>query len=152
MWYCDKTLNPWTSTLITIPQSQYICKDSKSSNNALGRFWSVVGQDPSVSKSNRLHVGILSVFLYSFEVYSTCSSKTIGDFLPEVLHFNWLFLKLMSSSHQNFPCGSNLWNCWGLCWKTSVGHHLLHYYQSETPTDSVMTGRCDQPLNWFTCD
>ena len=40
----------------------------------------VIGQNPSVSKSNRLH---LLVLLYHFEVYSTYSSKTIGYF-PEV--------------------------------------------------------------------
>ena len=48
----------------------------------------------SVSKSNRLHVVVIfPVFLYWFELYSTDSSTTIGDF-PEVLNFDRLFLNL----------------------------------------------------------
>ena len=29
-----------------------------------GRFFDIIGQDPSVSKSNRLHVDIIQFFLY----------------------------------------------------------------------------------------
>ena len=38
-----------------------------------------VGQDPSDSKSSRLHVWHLLVLLYSFGVYSIDSSKMIGN-------------------------------------------------------------------------
>ena len=58
-----------------------------------GKFLGIVGQDPNDSKSNRLHVGIFLVLLYSFEVYSIDSSKMIG-ISPEVLNFNRLFLDL----------------------------------------------------------
>ena len=54
---------------------------------------SVVGQDPSDSKSNRLHVEILRFCFHTFDVFSIESSKMIGKF-PEVLNFNQLFLKL----------------------------------------------------------
>ena len=41
-----------------------------------GKFLGIVGQDPSDSKSNRLHVLVL---LYSFEVYSIDPSKMIDN-------------------------------------------------------------------------
>ena len=50
-----------------------------------GRFLGIIGQNPSVSKSNQLHV---VVFWFSFiyiEVYSIDSSKMIGTFCFEVL-------------------------------------------------------------------
>ena len=57
-------------------------------------FWAYrVGQDPSDSESNRLHVDIFRFCFHSFEVYSIDSSKMIGNF-PEVSNFNRLFLKL----------------------------------------------------------
>jgi hypothetical protein len=55
-----------------------------------GKFLGIVGQDPSDSKSNGLHVDIFWFSFYSFEVYS---SRMIG-ILPGVLNFNRLFLKL----------------------------------------------------------
>jgi hypothetical protein len=60
-----------------------------------GKSSGIVGQDPSDSKSNRLHVDIFRLCFHSFEVYfSIDSSKTIGN-TPEVSNFNrWLFLKL----------------------------------------------------------
>jgi hypothetical protein len=44
-----------------------------------GKFLGIVGQDPSDSKSNWLHVDIFYFFLYSFEVYFTNSSRMIGS-------------------------------------------------------------------------
>ena len=39
--------------------------------NAVSRkIFDIIGQNPSVSNSNQLHVVIFSVFLYWFEVYS----------------------------------------------------------------------------------
>ena len=72
-----------------------------------GSFWANrVGQDPSDSKSNRLHVHIFRFcFFYSFEVYSIDSSILIGKFL-EVSNFNRLFLKLMGWSHRAVPTPS----------------------------------------------
>ena len=52
------------------------------------RFLSIIGWDPSVGKSNQLHVDILQFFLYTVGVYSINSSKMIGNF-PTVLNFNW---------------------------------------------------------------
>ena len=46
-----------------------------------------VGQDPSDSKSNRLHVDIFRFHFRSVEVYSPCSSKMVGNSL-EALKFN----------------------------------------------------------------
>ena len=57
------------------------------------KFLGIIGEDPSDSKSNRIHVDIFQFLLDSFEVYSIDSSKMIGNF-PKVLNFNWLFLKL----------------------------------------------------------
>ena len=53
-----------------------------------------VGQDPSASKSNRLHVHIFRFgCFHSFDVYYVDSSRMIGKSL-EVFNFNRLFLKL----------------------------------------------------------
>ena len=53
-----------------------------------------VGQHPSDTKASQLHVDIFQFWLfYSFEVYSTGSSKIMGRFF-EVLNINRLFLKL----------------------------------------------------------
>ena len=56
--------------------------------NIAGKFSDIVGQDPSDSRSNRLHVVI---FWFCF--HSLDSSKMISEF-PEVFNFNWLFLIL----------------------------------------------------------
>jgi hypothetical protein len=57
------------------------------------KFLSIVGQDPSDSKSSWSHVDILHVLLFSFEEYSICSSKITGN-SHEVSNFNRLFLNL----------------------------------------------------------
>ena len=51
------------------------------------------GGDPSVSKSNRLHVDILRFFFIKLGYVFIDSSKMIGNF-PAVLNFDWLFLKV----------------------------------------------------------
>ena len=51
------------------------------------KFLDIVGQDPSDSKSNQLHVDIFRFFFHSFEVYSIDSPKLIYN-SPEVLNFN----------------------------------------------------------------
>ena len=54
----------------------------------------IVGQDPSDSKSNQLHVDIFQVCCFhSVEVYSIDSSKMSGN-SPEVFNFNQLNLKV----------------------------------------------------------
>ena len=58
-----------------------------------GTFLFRVGQDPSGTKSNRLHVDILRFCCHSFKVYSIDSSKMIGNSL-EISNFNQLFFKL----------------------------------------------------------
>ena len=56
-----------------------------------GEIFGHNGWDPSICKSNRLHVDILR---FSFmELVYILSSKIIGNF-HVVLNFNWLFLKL----------------------------------------------------------
>ena len=61
--------------------------------SSVRKFLGIVGQDPSDSKSNWLHVGIFWLFFHSFEVYSIDSSKMIGN-SPKVLNFNQLFVEL----------------------------------------------------------
>ena len=48
----------------------------------------IIGQNLSVSKSSRLHVAIIQIFFYKFEVCFIDSSKMISS-SPEVLNFNW---------------------------------------------------------------
>ena len=59
-----------------------------------GKFLGIVSQDPSDSKSNRLHVDIFRFCFHSFDiVYSIDSFKMISN-LSKVSNFNRLFLKL----------------------------------------------------------
>ena len=79
-----------------------------------GKFLSIVGQDPSDSKSNRLHVDIFRFCVHSLEVYSSIdSSETIG-YSPEVLNSNRVFLQhtsaeLPMTSHNQFAQSDPLW-------------------------------------------
>ena len=59
----------------------------------LEKFLGKVNQDPSDSKSNRLHVNIFWFCFHSFEIYSIDSSKMINNF-PEVSNFNQVVFKL----------------------------------------------------------
>jgi hypothetical protein len=52
-------------------------------SQCIGRFLGIISRYSSASKCNWLHVVI----------YSIDSSEMMGSF-PEVLNFNWLFLKL----------------------------------------------------------
>ena len=71
---------------------------SNGGNQCPGSFWAyIVGQGPSDSESNWLHVDIIfQLCFHSFEeVYSsTDSSKMMGNSPPEVSTFKRLFLKL----------------------------------------------------------
>ena len=59
----------------------------------LGRFLDIIGQDPSDSKFNWLHVVIFRIFFINLEEESIdSSSKMMGNF-PEVLNSNRLFPK-----------------------------------------------------------
>ena len=58
-----------------------------------GRLLGIIGRDPSLSKSNQLHVHVFGILFMDLRYNSLDSSKTIDDF-PEVLNFNQLFLKL----------------------------------------------------------
>jgi hypothetical protein len=58
------------------------------------RILDIIGQNPSVSKSNQLHVVIFwFVFIDLRCIYSTDSSKTSANF-PQILKFDCLSLKL----------------------------------------------------------
>ena len=74
-----------------------LCTDQslrpKSPRAVPGKFLGIVSEDPTDSKSNRLHVDIFRVCVHSCEVYFIDSSKIIGN-SPEVSNFNRLFLKL----------------------------------------------------------
>jgi hypothetical protein len=59
-----------------------------------GKFLGIVGQDPSDSKSNRLHVDIFWVFFHSFEVYIFLDSSKMVSNYHDASNFNRLFLKL----------------------------------------------------------
>ena len=62
-----------------------------------GRFLGIIGQDPSVSKSNRLHVDTLPIFVIDVEVNSL-NSKLIRN-PPEVLYFHKLCLSQTQPVH-----------------------------------------------------
>jgi hypothetical protein len=59
-----------------------------------GKFLGIVGQDPSDSKSNQLHVETFQFCFHSFETYFVDSSRMIGNSLEVLMNFNQLFPKL----------------------------------------------------------
>jgi hypothetical protein len=65
--------------------------------SAAGKFLGIVDQDPSDSKSNRLHVDIFRFCFHSFEIYSIDSSKMI-DNSPKVPNFNRFFFSNSTGS------------------------------------------------------
>ena len=68
-------------------------ENSAPPQQSLGRFLGMKSQNPSVSKSHRLHVVIFLVFLEKFEVHSTGSFEIIGYF-TRVLTLSQLFLSI----------------------------------------------------------
>ena len=66
-----------------------------------GRLLGITSWDPSVCKSNMLHVDIHRFFLYKIGVYSTDYSKMIGDFLQ-----SWT-----STGYHSNSTGSFVTNC-----------------------------------------
>ena len=90
-------LTPISSSLMTkVPHDEIPANRSDTishCNQSPGILLGIIGQNPGVSKSNRLHVVIFQFFFYDTGAYSIDSSKMMGNF-PEVLDFNRLFLKL----------------------------------------------------------
>ena len=73
-----------------VRKKKTLCQPTKCIT-VIGRVLGITGGDPSVCKSDRLHVDILWIPLLN-PVYSINSSKLISNF-PAVLNFNWLLLK-----------------------------------------------------------
>jgi len=125
-------------------------------------FLDKIRRYPSISKSNRLHVDI---FWFSLLIWGTLHrflKKKISTYIPEVLNFNWVFLKLnqlicilylaANSPRSLFPWGpkSQLWasrthwsivfmGCW-LCYANKwfglalqVGSSFLLTFIKELP-------------------
>ena len=72
-------------------------RDNQTMYQCMGRFLDKIGESPSVSEPNRLHIEtfrFVFFFHYFFEVDFIGSSKTTGIFLKKVLNFNQFFLKL----------------------------------------------------------
>ena len=67
-------------------------------NHCPGRFLNIISQNPSVSKSNWLHVVIFQYFVIDLGIYSIDSSTMTGGNFPKVLNFNRLFLNSTGSS------------------------------------------------------
>ena len=78
-----------------------------------GKNLSITGQDPSVSKSNRLHVDIFSIFLHQFEIYSIHSYKMIGKFLKSWTSTSYFSNSTGSSAtnHRFSPDIGETWQC-----------------------------------------
>ena len=90
-----------------------------------GSFWAYsVGQDPSYSKSNRLHVDISSAFdaFIHFKYFLNIDSSKMIPNSHEVSNFNQLFLKLS----RFFP--SSVSNCmgWDSANETESGIQVCH--------------------------
>jgi len=66
-----------------------------------GKFLGRVGQDPSASKSNQLHVDIFRFGFHSLEVYSSIDSSEIIGNPPEVSTPTGYFLNSIGSSVTN---------------------------------------------------
>ena len=94
----QSTLSYFTFTIIIEANWYVLCIQTRKDSYECcfqrpGRFLGIIGQNPSVSKSNRLLILIFGVFIYYIEVCSIDSHLMMGSF-PEALNFNWLFFKL----------------------------------------------------------
>ena len=101
---CKNCITEVDAKVLLLPKSQN-SKLQFLSSSMSGEILGIIGQDPSVSKSNQLHVDIFRFFFYLSQVYSIDSSRMMGNF-PEVLNFNQLFLKLnqfVCNKHSVFP-------------------------------------------------
>ena len=85
-----------------------------------GKSLGIVGQDPSDSKSNQLHVDIFRFCFHSFEVYSIIDSSKMIANSPEVSHFNRLFLKLNWCIHNYLPVLPEPWFRLSLVWRFAL--------------------------------
>ena len=74
-----------------------------------GNFQGIVGQDPSDSKFNWLHVDIFQFRFIHLRYYSIYSFKMIGH-SPKVQNFNWLFLKLNRFICNQLPVLPGQWS------------------------------------------
>ena len=72
----------------------HICQQTDSSTHCPGKSLGIVGQDPSDSTSNRLHVDIFRFCFHSVEGHSIDSSTRSGKFPEVLMNFNRLFLEL----------------------------------------------------------
>ena len=116
--------SPWIfPIMLSVPQNIVM-----NLNQWSGRLLSITGWDPSVCKSNWLHLDILRFsFIKLGYIYSINSSTMIGNF-PAVLNFNRVFLernlffpiiapghdssiscKVLMIAYQSFI----QWNTWG---------------------------------------
>ena len=74
------TLVPWRQGFRYPTRNECMGCFTQICGSVPGNFLGIVGQDPSDSKSNRLHVDIFQFFFHSFEVYSSIDYfKMIGN-------------------------------------------------------------------------
>ena len=75
----------YRSTALELSRCEHQEPDPGFRGRFLGIIGPIIGQDPTVSESNRLHVVIFQVFLHLSRVYSPDSS-TMMDRFPEALN------------------------------------------------------------------
>ena len=98
------------------------------------KFLGIVGQDPSDSKPNRLHVDIFRFCFHSYEVYSSIDSSTMIVNSLKLSNFNGLFLKLNRFICNQPPVLPEQW-CWT---RTGEGQDLL----GSSQPGMGLTGPC----------
>jgi hypothetical protein len=85
-----------------------------------GKCLGIAGQDPSDSKSNRLHVGIFRLCFHSCEVYSIVPLKWSGTLLKSQTSTNSFSNSTGSSVTNTFPTPYGAGRQWTI--PTSKGH------------------------------
>ena len=114
------------------------------------KFLGIVGQDPSDSKSSRLHVDSFRFCSHSFKVYSTDSSKIVGN-SPWVSSFNRFICNQLSVLPGRWSCRPiytrRLTNCplWEVTQMFPAGTFEPPHRPPSPPLISLQTPRACSP-------
>ena len=102
----------------------------------LGRFLGIIGQNPSVSKSTKLHVDIFRFVFINLRYTFSKSSRLTGSFY-DILNFNWLFLKLNQfiCNQRSVSSPRSLLGCWPIMPKHLLGS--LHMWPKVVWTNDL---------------
>ena len=115
----------------------------------LGKFLGIIGQIPSVSKSNQLHV---VVFWYFFEVWSLDSSK-IGIFLKSlqlVISQTWQVYLHYAPMMVLFHLPLKLRSLLTFVYKIQIRHTLMRWHLMSNSSNKHIK-LCSEIISYMLC-